>query len=112
MTVEDKARWVDPGRSTCLCQFGLPGYTAGIAVGHDGEETLWLFREDVIGKPGVDHGSAYVRHEQVGRLPRDVRERIWDAAIRCGQLTAAGRPCRMKVAEPGQACSFHGGSCR
>lgn len=108
-TSSENARWVDPARMACLCKHGAPGFVVVVAVEPDGEESLWMCREELLGLDGVDHGNPYPRHELVGRLPRDVRERIWDDQLRCGRPRSNGQPCRHKIAEPGGACGLHRG---
>jgi hypothetical protein len=46
-------------------------------------------------------------HERTGRLPADVREAL-GLIHRCGALAATtGRPCRNRVARPGDRCDAH-----
>jgi hypothetical protein len=97
---------IDVARSACLCDVG-GAYFAGVGIDVDGTERLALFGlfED---PPGVryDHACRGVAHEQVGPLPASWRRRI-HGDPRCGAPTAAGRPCRAKVMEPGDVCALH-----
>lgn len=100
---------VDWARTACLCQSGMPGYVAAVAVAEDGTESLWLVDEPQLSRPDAPCGDPCQRHEQVGRLPRGFRDRIWGDALRCGAATYAGAPCRIRVAEPGDRCGHHAG---
>ena len=80
-------------------------------------ETVWLARSDAA--PGAISGDACPRcapHEQLGPLPRTVHARVIRVTSglpalppRCGRPTSADGhpPCRMRVAEPGDACRWH-----
>jgi hypothetical protein len=100
---------VDPARSMCLCDVGLPGYVAALAVGPDGLEHLALGCRDRFGDPtaGYDHLCADVAHEQEGELPSLWRARVWLAPLRCGATTRTGRRCRQIVSRPGRRCGHH-----
>ena len=56
--------------------------------------------------------QAVPAHENLGRLPRPIREMIW-GELRCGQPRYDGKPCRHRVSKPGQTCAAHctGNSC-
>ena len=103
--------YIDYERSTCLCDVGAPDYLAAIAVADDGTYHLVLVLYDGIDDDDVRYDARCrgVGHEKLGRLPRCVRERIGGNDLRCGRPTAAGRPCRHAVNEPGEACCFHRG---
>ena len=100
-------RLVDWRRATCLCDVGAPDYVATVAVGVNGELTLWLVRKELLGQAGADHGNENPPHEKLGRLPQAVRDRIWGDSLRCGRPTSSGRPCRIRVANPGDPCGTH-----
>lgn len=101
------SKLVDPETEVFLAPDGLPGFSAAVAVDVDGVSQLWLIDRDQLGVPGVDHGEQFPRHELTGPLPRGVRARVMNAAIRCGRPTASGRPCRGIVATLGTACGHH-----
>lgn len=102
---------IDPDRSTCLCNVGAPGYRAVVAVDAQCDEHLILADVDRINDDTtvVDTGCAAAEHDQSGPLPLDVLRRITIAhrAPRCGRRTQAGKPCRIHVSRPGQACGLH-----
>jgi hypothetical protein len=98
---------VDGRRTVCLCDVGLPDYVAVTAVGIDGAAEFWLARMDLMNHPDATFGNANQPHEQLGRLPREVRDAIWGDRLRCGRPTAAGKPCRVRVAQPGDTCGQH-----
>jgi len=101
-------RFIDPRRTVCLCDVGGdPDYIATVTVAADGSETLWLAHEESIGRNDIDHGNENPSHEKLGRLPKAIRDRIWGEALLCGRLLRTGRPCRMRVAEPGGSCPQH-----
>lgn len=97
---------VDRARSACLCDVGAPRHSAAVAVTSDGHDTLWIVDEVELHAEHPRHGDANQPHEQLGRLPA-----VWRRSIvgdpRCGAPTAAGRPCRMKVANQGDTCAIH-----
>jgi hypothetical protein len=105
----EHVRLIDPHRTVCLCDVGAPDYVLTVTVDANGEQTLWLARKDLIGRPDADHGNENPPHEKLGRLPHTVRERIWGESLRCGRPRWDGQPCRQRVADPGAACSSHSG---
>jgi hypothetical protein len=104
---------IDHDRTACLCDVGAPDYLAAVCVTPDGEDVLWLVCKTELDAEDPRCGNANQRHEQLGRLPQTVRDRIWGDALRCGRPTATGKPCRQRVAEPGRSCGVHcdGWSC-
>jgi hypothetical protein len=77
------------------------------AVSADGTIELWIMRPS-CGERAV-HGNAgpsAAPHEQLGRLSRDWRMRIWEQP-RCGQPRADGQPCRVEVRRDGDTCHHH-----
>jgi hypothetical protein len=100
-------RLIDWRQTTCLCDVGAPDYVATVTVDRNGNETFWLARKDLLGRPDADHGNENPPHEKLGRLPPLIRDRIWGDSLRCGRPTAAGKPCRTQVASPGEACYWH-----
>lgn len=111
MTGDDDAHRVDHSRTTCLCDVGLPGYWAVTAVDCRGDEHFALAECVSLGRGGARYDAACsdVAHEQVGPLPLEYVRRVTVAARvnRCGRLTQAGRPCRIRVAVVGAACEWH-----
>jgi hypothetical protein len=105
------AHIVDGSRTRCLCDVGSPGYLAVTAVAADGTEHLVLAESDSLGEGGARYDAACsdVAHEQAGPLPLEYVRRVTIAARinRCGRLTQAGRPCRIRVAVVGAACEWH-----
>lgn len=101
---------IDRGRTACLSCAGEPNYFAAVCINESGDEALWLINVEVLAGYGADdatHGDARQDHEQLGRLPWQIRDRIWGDGLRCGRLRANGQPCRQRVAEPGRACGVH-----
>ncbi|MED5814481.1 hypothetical protein VST63_19160 [Mycolicibacterium sp. 050232] len=102
---------IDPARSACLCPAGLPGYHAVVAITEDGTADLVLVDLDLMARGGTDNvyydTKRQAPHEQLGRAPHDVLERIWGDLLRCGRPTRAGRPCRIRVSNPGDPCGTH-----
>ena len=107
MTNDDGTSYMDRRRTVRLWDVGGDGYQATVAVAPDGTETLLLANLDDTNDLGVtfDPRSRHARHEQLGRLPRNIRERIWD--LRCGRPRPNGQPCRTRVTEPGSPCHLH-----
>lgn len=103
----DSGRLVDPARTIRLDEVGGEDLSAGVTVGPDGTETLWLIARPQLGVEGTDHGNERPPHELVGPLPEALRDRIWQGPI-CGRPTrGTGRPCRSRVARVGDACAWH-----
>jgi hypothetical protein len=98
---------VDNERSACLWDVGAPDFVAAVCVTPDGEDVLWLVSKTELDAEHPRCGRAEQPHEKLGRLPHTVRERIWGDSLRCGRPTAAGKPCRHRVKEPGQICDMH-----
>jgi hypothetical protein len=99
---------VDRYRSVCLCNVGAPGFSVPVAVTSDGRDTLWIVDEAELQAKGSRRGNGDRPHEQLGPLPEHWRERVaWSALIRCGRSTKKKRPCRIPVAQAGDACEFH-----
>ena len=44
-------RLIDWRRTTCLCDVGAPHYVATVTVDRNGNETFWLARKDLLGRP-------------------------------------------------------------
>jgi hypothetical protein len=110
---DDYEDWVlvDSLRSAPLHDVGMPGYRAATGLDSDGDEYLSLVEIARLGRDGArfDIACADVAHEQVGPLPLEYVRRVTVAARvnRCGRLTQAGRPCRIRVAVVGAACEWH-----
>jgi hypothetical protein len=106
------ASLIDPDRTTCLCDAGNPDYLAATAVAADGSEHLLLAECDGIGDENVcyDPGCTDVDHEQLGALPIEYVRRLTISrrTHHCGRPTkTTGRPCRIEVTTPGEACGLH-----
>jgi hypothetical protein len=103
--------YIDDRRSACLCDVGAPGYVAAVLVAADGRQDLVLVDQELIGdeQHTYDHTTPQARHEQLGPLPAGVRYQVWQVpAHRCGRPTkTTGRPCRIEVTRPGEACGLH-----
>jgi len=99
MQIIDNATRVD------LAPYGLPGIEAAEAIDTSGHRRAWLVVSDELGNHDADLGNPWPPHEYLGRLPREIRDRIWD--LHCNRRTTSGRPCRSRVAEPGAACMWH-----
>jgi hypothetical protein len=108
-TGRDYGALIDLARAACLCHAGAPGYMAAVTVDHEGTEALWLVATEQLDRDDPELGNPNQRHEQLGRLPQVIRDRIWGDALRCGRPRPNGKPCRQRVAEPGQSCGAHGG---
>lgn len=104
---------VDLDHAACLCDVGLPGYVAAVAVDSDGEAHLLLAEWGSVGDEAkrYDPLTAQAPHDQTGPLPLEYVRRLTISSRRthrCGRATrTTGKPCRMEVAWPGQACGFH-----
>lgn len=104
----DRLALVDWERSACLCDVGAPGHSLAVAVTDDGRDTLWMVDDAELRAEHPRCGDGRQPHEQVGPLPERWRERVaWSAAFRCGRPTKSGRPCKLRVARPGDRCLFH-----
>ena len=107
----------DSRRATCLCDAGAPDYVATVAVDSDGCEHLVLAERYSIGDEHVRYDATCrdVPHEQTGPLPLEYVRRLMisirSAGVhRCGRPTkTTGRPCRIEVTPPGEACGLHRG---
>jgi hypothetical protein len=102
--------YIDHARSSCLCGAGLPGYAAVVAIDQDGGTDLVLIDQSALGCEVhniYNPTTPQAPHEQTGPLPYHWRARVHLAPLRCGQPTQHGRPCRVIVAQPGQACGRH-----
>jgi hypothetical protein len=98
---------VDPHRTVCLCDVGNRDYILTISVDADGNDKFWLCRKDLLGDQDADIGDPDPRHEQLGRLPQHVRDRIWGDRLKCGRPRGDGLPCRQRVTVPGRSCWVH-----
>jgi hypothetical protein len=98
---------IDFERSACLCDVGAPDYLAAVCIASDGDDVLWLVSKTELEAEDPRCGNANQRHEQLGRLPAAVRDRIWGDSLRCGRPTCSGLPCRIRVANPGDPCGTH-----
>jgi hypothetical protein len=111
VTAEQHTNIIDEAQSGCLCAGGQQDYLAAVCIEPDGGTHLILALLDDTGavdpKPRYDPTCKSVKHEQTGRLPVAVRDRIWGDALRCGRPTWSGRPCRHRVKEPGDTCGEH-----
>jgi hypothetical protein len=108
---EDRSYFVVPDRCASLGEAGRQDYYVASALDHDGNEHLVLVESRSVGDPAVRYDATCldVDHEQVGPLPLEFVRRLAVAARvhRCGRLTQAGRPCRIRVAVVGAACEWH-----
>lgn len=95
---------IDYERAASLCGAGQHEYFAAVCVADDGTELLWLVSKSELASDHPRAGDPNQPHEKLGRLPREVRERLW---LRCGQPCQKGRPCRARVGRPGAACHHH-----
>ncbi|MDV3136755.1 hypothetical protein [Mycobacterium sp. 29Ha] len=101
---------IDYGRSAPLYREGGYHYAA-VATSDAYGEHLVLAYGVAINDPAVRYDPICrdVDHEQLGPLPPAVAARIAAATRpRCGQPNRHGRPCRVPVAAPGDACVWHG----
>jgi hypothetical protein len=101
---------IDPAHTACLCDVGATDYIAATVVADDGTEHLILAERDSIGDASVryDPLTAQAPHEQDGPLPTRYRLGLQAVPHRCGRPTkTTGRPCRIGVTRPGQACGLH-----
>jgi len=73
------------------------------AIRPDGEAWPWLLRRTDVDPQGCCC-RACAPHEQLGRLPTNVRRRV----NQCQAITSSGRRCRNAVDPPGQHCGQHG----
>jgi hypothetical protein len=107
----DKANLLDDLRTACLCDARAPGLLAATAIAADGSEHYLLALRVAIGDESAryDPTTPQAPHEQLGELPSEFVRRLTVAARthRCGRRTCKGRPCRIRVDRPGQACEFH-----
>lgn len=110
----DRTSLIDDDRSACLCDAGLPGYVAAVAVAADGRTDLVLANEELVGddRHTYNHATPEARHEQLGPLPLEYVRRITInnrrlRGHRCGRRTKSGTVCRMRVPNPGDACEWH-----
>ena len=106
--------YIDYDRSTCLCDVGLPGWAAVIAITDDGDEHFVVLSErPEADRVGYNPDTPQAPHEQPGPLPLDVVRRITAARrrgppLRCGRPTkTTGQPCRIEVTRPGEPCGLH-----
>lgn len=75
--MNDDASQVDPDRRAQLCDVGLPGYSAVIALDTCGCEHAVLVLDSALGDDHVryDPHCADITHEQLGPLPGLWRDR-------------------------------------
>lgn len=102
----DELILLDRERSASLWDVGAPGYLAAIGVDPDGQDVLMLVLEQNLNVDHAPQGCPDQPHEELGRLPAVWRRRI-NGDPRCGQPTANGRPCRVKVGGQGDVCGVH-----
>jgi hypothetical protein len=103
--------------TACLCpdctvDTALPGYAAVEAVDTCGATHYLLALVDAIGDEHIryDPTCSDVIHDQLGPLPLEFVRRITisQRTHRCGRPTkTTGRPCRIEVTRPGEACGLH-----
>lgn len=98
---------IDHERSACLADVGAAGYLAAVCITPTGDDVLWLVCCKELHNERPAHGEPDQPHEKLGRLPGNVRDRVWGDAILCGHPRRNGLLCRHRVKEPGQACGFH-----
>ena len=99
---------VDWRRAACLCDAGAPDLVMAVCVTAGGGDVLWLVRPSMLSSENDPAcGDPGQPHEQIGRLPAHIRDRIWGDALRCGRPRFDGQPCRHRVKEPGQTCRAH-----
>lgn len=80
------------------------GWIAVLAVNVDGSTWPWLLDLD----DDQEDGSTCLRrccvpHDQTGRLPKEVRARVWP----CRAITRSGRPCATPARDGTDRCSAH-----
>lgn len=101
---------VDFGRTAFLDDEDGHHVAAVVTSRADGEH-LVLVDPDRLDDAGARYDPLCrdVAHEQPGPLPRAVAARVRDAGRpRCGRRTnSTGRPCRVRVIAPGDACGAH-----
>jgi hypothetical protein len=107
MAVYGNSSAIDYHRASCLCDVGAPDLVAAVCVTPDGDDALWLISKAELGEANPRCGNGNQPHERLGLLPRTVRDRIWGDLLRCDRPCRSGRPCRNRVAEPGQGCGWH-----
>jgi len=100
---DDIASWIDKARSALPADVGQPDYGAAVIVAGDGEHLALI----QLGSNAPGWRCPNVAHEQLGPLPPRWVQRTALAPARCGRPTAGGRPCRVYVSAPGQACRHH-----
>ncbi|OBC07753.1 MULTISPECIES: hypothetical protein [unclassified Gordonia (in: high G+C Gram-positive bacteria)] len=98
---------VDEHTRVDLEPYGLPGIEVAEAVDQAGRRHAWLVETDRLGEPDVDHGDPNQSHECVCPLSDEWRARIDNTPLRCSRPTRSGRPCRIVVHHPGDACATH-----
>jgi len=102
--------WIDPARSACLCDVGMPGYALVVAIDRDGGTDLVLADRSILGcsvhnryDPTTPAGSPRAARPVAARW----RDRVALSPWRCGRPTKTGRPCRAFVVRAGDACGWH-----
>ncbi|WP_051574265.1 hypothetical protein [Mycobacterium sp. URHB0044] len=106
----DEVIFVDRDRSAPLWDVGAPGYLAATGIDSDGEEYLALVEVDRLGRDGhsVDVACPSAPHEQLDAVANHIMWRVRVArTFRCGRITQAGTPCRIRIATVGAACEWH-----
>ncbi|WP_343598890.1 hypothetical protein [Mycobacterium sp.] len=100
---------IDPQRSACLCDAGLPGHALVTALDEHGTLRPVLAATDQVGDDAVrfDAECHAQAHEQLGLLPPAWVQRVRSVPLRCGRPTLSGTRCRKLVAAPGAACDWH-----
>jgi hypothetical protein len=104
----DRRAIIDQARAADLADGGPPGHRLAIAIRDDGEELYWIVCDAELDAARPRFGNADQPHEQLGPLPAMWRHRVALAPLRCRRTTTrTGRPCRILVSRPGDACSWH-----
>lgn len=115
---------VDDSRSACLCNEGLPGIRAVVAVDENGRLDYVLMDQSLGNEGRFDPSVTHAAHEQLGPLPKKLLDAIAGVEAiddrddldaqhfyfphRCGRPTkTTGRPCRIEVACPDEPCGLH-----
>ncbi|MDQ4490715.1 hypothetical protein RBS60_10950 [Sinomonas sp. ASV486] len=87
---------IDPARHWSMS----PRYRIAECVNHLGEASYWILDTEGPSEVTVQIPT----HERLGKLPRDIRDRL---GLLCGAQTHSGAPCRARVNAFGTHCPRH-----